>query len=199
MKKILISSIYDHNSIMLCATKFSIDEIYLIIDKVPDDKQKKAIEIVNESLGKIVKIILKKADVYDICGTAKIVVDLLDTIDEEKDVYINVTAGRKTQSMGLTFGSYARSEKINSIIYVTEENKEIIYLPKLNYDITVSQRALLELISIDGIKNINTLSEKLDFSKGITYRNFEILKNKGMLVKDENGLRLTDYGKLVLM
>lgn len=184
---------------MLCATKFSIDEIYLIIDKVPDDKQKKAIEIVNESLGKIVKIILKKADVYDICGTAKIVVDLLDTIDEEKDVYINVTAGRKTQSMGLTFGSYARSEKINSIIYVTEENKEIIYLPKLNYDITVSQRALLELISIDGIKNINTLSEKLDFSKGITYRNFEILKNKGMLVKDENGLRLTDYGKLVLM
>lgn len=199
MAKILISSIYDHNSVMLCATKFSIDEIFLIIDQEPNKTQKEAVELVKNSLGKVVKIHEKKADVYDICSTAKIVVDLLDFIDEDKEVIINVTSGRKTQSMGLTFGSYARSNKVTSIVYVTEEDKDIIYLPKLNYDITDSQRAMLELIAVDGVKNINTLSEKLEFSKGITYRNFETLKKKGMIIKNEKGLKLTDYGKLVLM
>lgn len=199
MGKTLISSIYDHNSVMLCATRFSVDTIFLITDNKPNETQKKAIEIVKSSLGKVVKIYEKKANAYDICGTAKIVVDLLDSIDEEQEVVINVTAGRKTQSMGLTFGSYARSSKVTAIVYVTEEEKDIIYLPKLNYDITDSQRAMLELIAIDGVKNINTLSERLEFSKGITYRNFETLKKKGMLIKDNDGLSLTDYGKLVLM
>lgn len=199
MKKILISSIYDHNSIMLCTTKFSVDEIHLIIDNNPNEKQKKSIDLVKESLGNVVKINIKKSKVYDICGTAEIVVDLIDNINEDNEIYVNVTCGRKPQSMGLTFGSYARIGKITSIVYVTEEDKKFIYLPKLSYEITESQRALLEMIQAKTLKNLNQVSEELNFSKGISYRNFETLKNKGMILKEKDGIKLTDYGKLVLL
>ena len=120
MVKVLISSIYDHNSVMLCATKFSVDEIFLIIDKKPNEIQQKAIKIVKDSLGSVVNIHERKAEVYDILGTAKITVDILDRLPEGQEVYINITAGRKTQSLGLTYGAYARIGKVNYIVYATQ-------------------------------------------------------------------------------
>jgi CRISPR locus-related DNA-binding protein len=199
MTKILISAIYDHNSIMLCATKFSIEEIYLIIDKEPDKKQMKAIQIVKDSLGSVVKIHERKAEVYDIVGTAKLIVDILDRLPEGLEVYINVTSGRKTQSLGLSYGAYARIGKVDSIVYATEETKKIIYLPKLNYDITDTQRQMLELISGNKLTSTFQVSEIVSTSTAMAYRNYETLKNKGMILQTKKGIEITDYGRLVLL
>jgi CRISPR-associated protein Csa3 len=199
MSKILISSIYDHNSVMLCATKFSVDELYLIVDQKPDDTQTNAVKIVKDSLGSIVKIHERKADVYDILGTAKIMVDILDRLPEGQDVYVNVTAGRKTQSLGLTYGSYARIGKVCYIVYATEETKEIIYLPKLNYELTDTQRQMLEMISENKMTSTFQVSEKVSTSTAMAYRNFETLKNKGMILQTKKGIEITDYGRLVLL
>jgi len=199
MSKILISSIYDHNSVMLCATKFSVDEIYLIIDKNPDKNQKKAIEIVKNSLGSVVKIHERKVEVYDIVGTAKLVVDILDRLPEGFENFINVTAGRKTQSLGMTYGAYARIGKVDYIVYATEETKEIIYLPKLNYEITDTQRQMLEMIKDNKLTSTFQVSEKVSTSTAMAYRNFETLKSKGMIIQNKEGIVLTDYGRLVLL
>jgi len=199
MTKILISSIYDHNSIMLCATKFSIEEIYLIIDKNPDEIQQNAIKIVKDSLGSVVRIHERKAEVYDIIETAKLTVDILDRLPEGMETYVNVTAGRKTQTLGLSYGAYARIGKVHNIIYVTKETKEIIYLPKLNYEITDTQRQMLELISEKKLTSTFQISEKVSTSTAMAYRNFETLKNKGMIIQSKEGIKLTDYGRLVLL
>lgn len=199
MSKILISAIYDHNSIMLCATKFSIDEIYLIIDKFPDENQKKAISIIKDSLGSVVKIHERKSEVYDILGTAKLTVDILDRLPEGLEVYINVTSGRKTQSLGLSYGAYARIGKVNYIVYATEETKEIIYLPKLNYELTDTQRQMLEMIAENKLTSTFKVSEKVSTSTAMAYRNFETLKNKGMIIQTKDGIKITDYGRLVLL
>jgi CRISPR-associated protein Csa3 len=199
MTKVLISSIYDHNSIMLCATKFSIEELYLIIDKNPDDIQKKAIKIVKDSLGSVVKIYERRSEVYDIIGTAKLTVDIIDRLPEGMETYINVTAGRKTQTLGLSYGAYARIGKVHSIVYATEETKEILYLPKLNYEITDTQRQMLELIAENKLTSTFQISEKVSTSTAMAYRNFEILKNKGMVIQSKEGIKLTDYGRLVLL
>ena len=199
MVKVLISSIYDHNSVMLCATKFSVDEIFLIIDKKPNEIQQKAIKIVKDSLGSVVNIHERKAEVYDILGTAKITVDILDRLPEGQEVYINITAGRKTQSLGLTYGAYARIGKVNYIVYATEETKKIIYLPKLNYELTDTQRQMLEMISGNKMTSTFQVSEKVSTSTAMAYRNFEILKNKGMVIQTKEGIVITDYGRLVLL
>jgi len=199
MTKILISSIYDHNSVMLCATKFSVEELYLIIDKHPDKYQKNAIKLVKDSLGSVVAIHERKAEVYDILGTAKITVDILDRLPEGQDVYINITAGRKTQSLGLTYGAYARIGKVNYIVYATEETKEIIYLPKLNYELTDTQRQMLEMISDNKLTSTFQVSEKVSTSTAMAYRNFETLRNKGMIIQKKEGIIITDYGRLVLL
>lgn len=199
MRKILISSIYDHNSVMLCATKFSVDEMYLIVDKDPDENQKKAVEIVKNSLGSVVTIHERRAEVYDILGTAKLTVDILDRLPEGLEIYINVTAGRKTQSLGMSYGAYARIGKVGYIVYATEETKEIIYLPKLNYEITDTQRQMLELISQNKLTSTFQVSEKVSTSTAMAYRNYETLKTKGMIIQTNEGITLTDYGRLVLL
>ena len=199
MTKILISSIYDHNSVMLCATKFSVEELYLIIDKEPNKIQKNAIKIVKDSLGSVITIHERKAEVYDILGTAKLTVDILDRLPEGQEVYINITAGRKTQSLGLTYGAYARIGKVDYIVYATEETKEILYLPKLNYEITDTQRQMLELISVNKLTSTFQVSEKVSTSTAMAYRNVETLKNKGMIIQMKEGIVITDYGRLVLL
>jgi CRISPR locus-related DNA-binding protein len=199
MKKILISPIYDNESIMICATKLSIDKIFLLIDKVPNEKQKKSINLIKNSLGKVVEIVEKKIEVYDILETAKLSVKILDSIPEGHEVYINITPGRKTQGLGLSYGAYARSEKVNAILYVTEEKKEMIYLPKLSYDLTSTQRQMLELIKLKEFQSVSNISEKLDSSTSITYRNYQTLLSKGMILKTKEGVKLTDFGKLALL
>lgn len=198
MAKVLVTSIYSFDSIMLAATKLGIDKLILMIDKNPDDHQKKAVEMVEKSLGKVVDIIKNKIDVYDIVSVASDMVNVLDSIGKEDQVYVNITPSRKTQALGLLFGSYARASKVKKIIYMKEEDKSIITLPKLDYNLTDAQKEILEKIRDNNFKSMAELSSNVKISKGMLYRSIKNLINLG-LVYEEEGINLTDAGRIAVL
>ena len=198
--KILISTIYEHNSVMLCANRFSVNKIYLLVDNEPKKEQKDAIQIVKSALGGFVEIIEKSVSLYDIVDVAKTVVSILDSINQNDSVYVNATCGRKPQSLGLVYGCYARIKKVKELVYITEEEKKIINLPKLSIEINESQRDMLELVENCKFQTIMEMSGNIKMSRAIVYRNFEALKDKGMIKQTDDGvIEITDFGKLVLL
>ena len=199
MVNILISTIYDYKSIMLCVTRFSPERIFLLVDKNPDKNQKNAIDTIKNALGEVVEIKEKKISVYDIVEVSEKVVDIIDTLSNTDIIYVNTTAGRKTQSLGLIYGCYARIKNIKEMVYVTEEEHKIVYLPKLTLKINESQEEMLKLIEKNKLKSIMEISDNLKLSRAIVYRNFETLTEKGMIKQTDGGIELTDYGKLVLL
>ena len=71
MAKVLISTVYSMDSIVLCATKLSVDRIYLLVDSKPDVVQSKTVKDIESSLGKALEVKTKKVSVYDIVSIAK--------------------------------------------------------------------------------------------------------------------------------
>ena len=46
-----------------------------------------------------------------------------DLLSDKDEIYVDITAGRKTKALGLLFGSYARINRVKKIMYVKEEDK----------------------------------------------------------------------------
>lgn len=199
MSKVLISAIYDGNPIVLCLKKFDIQKLFLLVDKNPDDKQKDSIKRIKDLFKDFVEIKEVKSEIYDIVDTAKQTVKILDSIPEDEEVFVNITCGRKTQCLGLNYGVYARPKKVSALVYVTEEDKKILYLPKIGYDLTSSQRNMLELFKSSKLHVMTKFAEKLELSTSIVYKNYQILIDKGLILKTKEGVELTDFGRLALL
>ncbi len=115
-------------------------------------------------------------------------------------IYVNITGSRRTQALGLLFGSYTRIKKVKQIIYVIEDENKLIYLPKLSFDLNNSQREVLEIIKKNKIKTHTEMAEKVDISKGMLYRTITELVNLGLIIhSDEEGFKLTDAGKISIL
>ena len=193
MAKVLISTVYSMDSIVLCATKLSVDRIYLLVDSKPDAVQSKTVKEIESSLGKALEVKTKKISVYDIVSIAKSTAELIDVLPNDDEIFINITPARKTQALGLLFASYSRSLRIKKIFYVVEDSKELIQLPLLSFDVSESQLKILE--SIEDAKQLTKLADELKISRAMLYRNIKDLKHKG-LIEDDNGFKLTDAGKI---
>jgi len=125
MAKILIATLYVFEPIIASSTKISADRLILLIDKQPDEKQQKSLDIIKQSLGSVLEIKTVKTDVYDIVEVARESVKIIDLLSDKDEIYIDITAGRKTKALGLLFGAYARSTRIKRIMYVKEEKAVI--------------------------------------------------------------------------
>jgi len=123
MGNTLISTLYAFEPVILASTKIGVDKLILIIDNKPVDKQRASLELVKQSLGKVVEVKQIKTEVYDIVNTAEEVIKAIDYESDKNSIFVNITGARKTQSLGLLFAAYSRIEKIKSIIYITEEEK----------------------------------------------------------------------------
>jgi len=145
---------------------------------------------------KIIGIDYVKVDQYDVVGIAK---DTIKAIDNLKDdiVIANISGGRKTMALGLLYAAYARSKRVNKIVYCSEE-KEVVILPKLSFNLTLSHGKVLELISSKKYKTIADLALKIDISRGMLYRNIKGLEDLGLII-DEDGLKLTDAGEISIL
>ena len=148
-------------------------------------------------VGNLVEIREEKIDVYSIVDITKKVIDIIDSISEKDNVFVNITAGRKPQSLGVVFAAYQRANRINKIVYITEEKKDIVMLPKLSFYLTTSQLEILR--NIDKSDSITKLEKILEIGRAMIYRNVKGLQNKGFIEKSENGLRLTDSGKIAIL
>jgi CRISPR-associated protein Csa3 len=201
MNKILLTNTYSFTPMVGAITKIGPEEVYLIVDKKLDDNQKQAREKLKNTF-KHITFKEIKTSVYETYEIAKEIISAIDKIyNENKEIYIDITSGRKTKSIGIMLGCYARSNKIKDIVYFTQEINKMISLPKLSFDI--SKRAYDLLVEINKKKiTLSDLanSDKLNLGRTAIYNNIRDFKEKGFVIEDKDSmLKLTDYGKLLLL
>lgn len=197
MAKRILSTLFNKEPVLVAATQLGADSLYLFVDDPINETQQTALDIIQESLGAVIKIYTIKINPYDIVRIAKKTVSLLESFSEEDNVTVNVSSGRKTQALGLLFGSYARAKYVNKVIYVTEEEHKIIDLPKLSFNLTNSQHRLLEKISEKQHSSLIELAERSDMSRGMLYRNLKELQDEGFIdIDKESKYVLTDAGRI---
>jgi CRISPR-associated protein Csa3 len=199
MTTILIATLYIFEPVIAAATKISADRLILLIDHEPDETQQKSLDIIKQSLGSVLEIKTVETDVYDIVEVAKETVKIIDLLSDKDEIYIDVTAGRKTKALGLLFGAYARSDRIRRIMYVKEENKQVVNLPKLSYSITPGQHKIIEFLLKNEVRSMSEFAEKVDVSKAMLYKHIKELKDMDVIEDTTEGFKLTDYGRIVVL
>jgi CRISPR locus-related DNA-binding protein len=193
MAKVLIATVYGPNPVLVAANKLGPDRLILLVDEEPSKEQEKSIDLIKNSLGRVIDVKVVKTAVYDIVDIARKATEIIDMQPKEDTIYVNVTSGRKTKAIGLLFGAYARVSRVKKIAYNPDEkDSSPIYLPKLYFQLTESQKRVLEYIEVGKFTNLMDLSEKVDLSRAMLYRNIKELEEMGM-VED---LKLTDAGKI---
>lgn len=196
-KKVLIATVYKADPVLLAAMRLGPERLILLIDKEPDEEQSKALKLIQESLGKVVDVKTVKTEVYDIVKIAEKCVEVIDQQPRDDLIYVNVTSGRKTKAMGLLFAAYARHDRVKKIAYNPEEEKQtsIVYLPRLSFKLTESQKMILDKVADQKFDSISDMASKVSLSTAMLYRAIDELKDMDLLSTDE-GIRLTDAGKI---
>jgi len=201
MKKILISNAYDFTPMVGAITKIGPDIVYAVMNNTPEAHQKDALKKLKNTF-KHIEFKEIKTEVYKVYEVAKEIVKAIDGMyTQDTEIYLDITSGRKTKSIGILLGGYQRSGKIKDILYFTPEINEMLVLPKLSFEISKKSSDLLELVSKKPVSLPDLANNKKLNSMGRTsvYLNIRDLKEKGLVTEDKGLLYLTDYGKLVLL
>jgi len=194
--KVLIATLYNADPVLLAATRLGAERLILLTDKKRDKAQEKAFDLIKKSLGRVIDIKEVKTDVYDIVSIAEKCVEIIDMQPKDDVLYVNVTSGRKTKALGLLYAAYCRIDKVKKIAYNPEEDKKaVVYLPKLSFKLTESQKKILELVASGDFKTPMELAEKVELSRAMLYRSIDELKDLG-LIDVEEGFKLTDAGRI---
>lgn len=195
-KKVLIATLYHSNPVMLSVTKLGPDRLILLVDKEMDKEQTASLKLIQDSLGNVIEVKPIKTEVYDIVKIAEKCVEIIDMQSPDDQIFINITSGRKTKAIGLLFAAYVRHDQVSKIVYNPEEDKNsVIYLPRLSFKLSDSQKKILETLDKSTYANINELAQKIELSTAMLYRAIDELKDMD-LVTTEDGIKLTDAGKI---
>lgn len=196
MVKVLIATIYSPDPVLLSTTQIGPDKLILLLDETNKKKQEGSYNLIKGSVGRVVKVSKVNTETYDIVKVAEKCVKIIDEQNTDDEIYINITSGRKTKALGLLFASYARIKRIKNISYNPEEEKNsIVWLPKLSFKLTESQKKVLEILSYDKNSELSfiKLAEKVGISRAMLYRNIDELKDSGFISEDNS---LTDAGRI---
>jgi CRISPR-associated protein Csa3 len=195
-KKVLIATLFNPEPVLLATTRLGPERIILLVSKETTKEQESSIKLIQDSLGKVIDVKIVKIELYDIAEVAKEVVKIIDLEPDNNEIYVNITSGRKTQAIGVLMASYARHERVKKIAYNPEEDKgSIVYLPRLSFRLTESQKKILDELGKKKYESMSELSNKIDLSTAMLYRAIDELKDMD-LVSAENGIELTDAGKI---
>jgi CRISPR-associated protein Csa3 len=195
--KVLIATLYNPDPVILACTKLNVNRLILLIDEEPDKTQQNSLELIQNSLGRVIDIKPINIPVYDIVGIASEVVKTIDMQPRDDQIFINITSGRKTQAFGVLFGAYARSKLVKKIAYSPDEDKnQTVYLPVLSFRITETVKKVLDELNKKKYKNINELANAMEISSAMVYRNIEELKEKDFIEINDEGIILTDMGRI---
>ncbi|MBW6461928.1 MAG: winged helix-turn-helix transcriptional regulator [DPANN group archaeon] len=88
---------------------------------------------------------------------------------------------------------------MEKIVYITQKDKEIIALPKLSFNLSTTQRSLLNYLEKNEISNYTKLAEIIGISRAMLYNNIKDLVNTGLISETENGIKLTEIGIIAIM
>ena len=195
MAKVLIATLYSSDPVLFAVTQLGGDKLILVTDKKPDKKQTDSLKLIKSSLGKVIDVKEVKTEVYDIVAVATKCVEIIDMQPKDDEVYVNITSGRKPKAIGLLFAAYARHRKVRKIAYNPEEKNQVVYLPRLSFKLTESQKKILELLYEGDYDSIKDLAGKIDLSTAMLYRAIDELRDMDLITTGD-GLRLTDAGKI---
>ena len=194
----LISTIYTLEPVIVCVTRLSPSKIILLTEDDVDDKKRSSEDTLELTFGNVLKMEKKNTSLYDPVRVAQ---DVVDLIEEEhasgNKVMINVSGGRKPQAFGALFGGYARSDMVDRIVYVTEEDNSIIDFPILGFNISDTKKKILENIQ-SGTTSVNEIGKSVDISKGMAYNHLRELKAMGY-ISGEDGYTITDAGRIAVI
>lgn len=200
MSKILISTVYGPDPVLLSCTKISPNKLILLVTDESDKIIKESLDLIKKSLGRVLEIDVVKIPQYDIIKIAEIVVNIIDKIHLNNEIIVNITSGRKTQSMGVLFGAYARKDHVKRIAYYPdgEEKGSVVYLPVLSMKLTESQEKIMDSIKSNKILSYKSVADATGLSSAMVYRAIDELLNSGLVEKTKDeGIVLTDAGKLM--
>ncbi|MFQ5620864.1 MAG: CRISPR-associated CARF protein Csa3 [Candidatus Nanoarchaeia archaeon] len=199
MPKVLIATLHSAEPVLLSANRLGPDRIILLVNKEKDKVIEASLKTIKDSLGRVIDVKVVKTDAYDVVAVATKAVEIIDLLPTEDQVYVNITSGRKTQAIGLLFAAYARSNQVKKVAYSpTEPVNTLTYLPKLSFNLTESQKLVLEAIGNSKFKSHTELAEKVEISKAMLYRNIKDLEDMG-LIETEEGFKLTDAGRIAVL
>jgi len=194
----LITTIYRIEPVMAAFTKFSPSKIVLVREDDAPEEKLKAEQMIRETIGRVVEVDTKITSLYAVVDIAR---DVVDVIEEEKahgrNIIVNITGARKTQSLGALYGAYARRELVEKVVYITKEDNEVIELPLLSFDLSKTKKRILEEIN-KGEVSVRNLAKRVGISRAMIYHHIRELKERGF-IDDEEGLRITTAGELAIL
>lgn len=197
METTLISTIYSLEPVMACITHFTPKKLILLREEDSPEKKIEAERMLKETVGKVIDVDAHLTSIYDVVQIAQ---DTADAIEKEaaqgRKIIINISGGRKPQALGALFGCYSRHEEVERIVYVTQEDQEIIDLPILNFGISPTKRLILEELEKDET-SVKNLSVKVGISRGMTYNHIRELRDMGFI--HHSRLEITSAGKLAII
>jgi len=200
MPKVLIATLFSTEPVLIATHRLSPDRLFLLIDEKPTKEQEEGFKVIQDSIGKVIEV--KKINVpkLDIVAVCKRCVQLIDDQPEKDTVYVNITAGRKTVALGLLYAAYCRSDKVKKIAYNPEEDKKaVVYLPKLSFKLSESQKKILAYLEEKEFKNLTEFGGKIGLSTAMLYRSLNELKDMDLVELTDDGYKLTDAGKIARM
>lgn len=197
METTLISTVYAIEPVMICITKLSPSKIILLREEDAPEEKLNVEDVLQKTIGKFIDLTVSETELYDVVKVAE---DTRDLIEEEHskghNVIVNISGGRKPQALGALFGCYSRNQFVERIVYVTEEQSEIIDLPILNFGISKTKKEVLERLNKNEL-NVKELAEQIGISRGMTYNHIRELRDMGFIYRDV--LRVTSAGKLAII
>lgn len=198
-QKLLLTALWSTDSIFACIAKFQINKLVLLVDEVIKDKQKASLEQIENTFNKILKIELLNAPPYDIFEIAKVSLKYIKNNYKQFEIIINTSTGRRTQAYGMIYSTISNPHYVKEIVYVTEDNKEIILLPKLSHGLSTFKLNILRMIdenlNVEEISKKIEANKKLGKSKSMIYNHIRYLKQNGYLEEDGS---ITLAGQIVL-
>ncbi len=85
---------------------------------------------------------------------------------------------------------------VERIVYVTEEDSEVVDLPILNFGISKTKLMILEELE-NGDTSVKNLAIKIGISRGMTYNHIRELREMGFI--DPQQLVITSAGELAII
>ena len=201
MINVMIATVgFESEPLIIGIQTFNIKRMILIREADPPSEVRKVENLMASTFGNFIDIVVKEvANWYDILGLVDLVTYLIKSEhDKGGQVYVNITGGRKTASIGALLGVFKNVSKVKEVFYVTEEEHGILPLPKISWTLQKTKYSLLKLVA-EGLSDIDALKEELEISRTMTYMHLRDLKDQALIVETPNGYDMTLAGKLLLI
>lgn len=204
-KRVLIASIFSGETLNSMIVKLSPTDVILVVEENLEnmkgddvEKKKKAIKSLQENFGAILKIdFIRVKSIYDVYEVSK---EMILKIDQIKDanIVLNISEGRKPISFGMSFAAYLRKDRVEAIYYLVKETDTLLKMPFLNFSVNRTQKEILGKLAKKDWQ-ITLLKEEIKKSKSVFYKYIKELKTNGFIIADEELIKITDLGRMMIL